>query len=161
MSRIHRALISVSDSTGLEELARALHALGIEIVDVRVRRTDLSENVLEQTYRRMESERKALAQDIRSQGEATKTRMNAETDRTTTEKLSQARKEAEKSQKKAIDLNNKAAKEEAKVAKALAKVVATRGPVAAAAIPTPEEFIAEFIDDDLAEANFKLSLPLH
>jgi modulator of FtsH protease HflC len=41
--------------------------LGIEIVDVRVRRTDLSENVLEQTYRRMESERNALAQDIRSQ----------------------------------------------------------------------------------------------
>ncbi len=32
MSRIHRALISVSDTTGLEELARALHALGIEIV---------------------------------------------------------------------------------------------------------------------------------
>ena len=29
MSRIHRALISVSDSTGLEELARALHALAV------------------------------------------------------------------------------------------------------------------------------------
>jgi membrane protease subunit HflC len=43
----------------------------------------------------MESERKALAQDIRSQGEATKTRMKAETDRTTTEKLAKARKEAE------------------------------------------------------------------
>ena len=69
-------------------------ALGIEIVDVRVRRTDLSENVLDQTYGRMKSERNALAQDIRSQGEATKTRMNAETDRTVTEKLAQAKKEA-------------------------------------------------------------------
>ncbi len=69
--------------------------LGIEIVDVRVRRTDLSENVLEQTYNRMRSERNALAQDIRSQGEATKTRMNAETDRVTTEKLAEARKNAE------------------------------------------------------------------
>jgi membrane protease subunit HflC len=43
----------------------------------------------------MESERKALAQDIRSQGEATKTRMNAETDRNVTETLAEARKEAE------------------------------------------------------------------
>ena len=32
MSRIRRALVSVSDPTGLEELARALHELGIEIV---------------------------------------------------------------------------------------------------------------------------------
>ena len=32
MSRIHRALISVSDATGLEDLARALHALDIEII---------------------------------------------------------------------------------------------------------------------------------
>lgn len=69
--------------------------LGIEIVDVRVRRTDLSENVLTQTYQRMESERNALAQDIRSQGEATKTQRNAETDRAYTEKLAQARKQSE------------------------------------------------------------------
>ena len=60
-----------------------------------MRRTDLSENVLDQTYGRMKSERNALAQDIRSQGESTKTRMNAETDRTVTEKIAQARKESE------------------------------------------------------------------
>ncbi|WP_421694755.1 protease modulator HflC [Aestuariivirga sp.] len=78
-----------------DQLREEADTLGIEIVDVRVRRTDLSENVLEQTYRRMESERKALAQDIRSQGEASKTRMNAETDRTVTEKLAQAKKEAQ------------------------------------------------------------------
>jgi membrane protease subunit HflC len=78
-----------------DALREEADTLGIEIVDVRVRRTDLSENVLEQTYRRMESERKALAQDIRSQGEATKTRMNAETDRNVTEKLALARKESE------------------------------------------------------------------
>ncbi len=78
-----------------DQLREEADTLGIEIVDVRVRRTDLSENVLEQTYRRMESERKALAQDIRSQGEATKTRMNAETDRAVTEKLALAKKEAQ------------------------------------------------------------------
>ena len=78
-----------------DQLRQEAEALGIEIVDVRVRRTDLSDNVLEQTYERMKSERNALAQDIRSQGESTKTRMNAETDRTVTEKLAQAKKEAE------------------------------------------------------------------
>jgi modulator of FtsH protease HflC len=78
-----------------DQVRTEANTLGIEIVDVRVRRTDLSTNVLEQTYRRMESERNALAQDIRSQGEATKTRMNAETDRTYTVKLAEARKQSE------------------------------------------------------------------
>ncbi len=66
-----------------------------------------------------------------------------------------ARADALKAQKVATALNAKAAKEEAKVAKAVARVVAVRGPAAAAAIPTPEEFVAVFIDDDLEEANEK------
>jgi membrane protease subunit HflC len=55
----------------------------------------LNENVLEQTYKRMESERNALAADIRSKGEATKTRMNAETDRTYTTKLADAQRQSD------------------------------------------------------------------
>jgi modulator of FtsH protease HflC len=78
-----------------DQLRQDADTFGIEIVDVRVRRTDLSDNVLEQTYRRMESERNALAQDIRSQGEAAKTRVYAESDRLYTEKVALARKEAE------------------------------------------------------------------
>lgn len=78
-----------------DQLRLEADTLGIEIVDVRVRRTDLSENVLEQTYKRMESERNALAADIRSQGEATKTQRNAETDRIYTIKLAEARKQSE------------------------------------------------------------------
>lgn len=78
-----------------DQLRTEADTLGIEIVDVRVRRTDLSENVLDQTYRRMESERNALAADIRSQGEATKTQRNAETDRTYTVKLAEARRQSE------------------------------------------------------------------
>jgi modulator of FtsH protease HflC len=78
-----------------DELRKEANTFGIEIVDVRVRRTDLNENVLEQTYKRMESERNALAADIRSKGEATKTRMNAETDRTYTTKLADAQRQSE------------------------------------------------------------------
>lgn len=70
-------------------------ALGIGIVDVRIRRTDLMPDVLDDTYNRMSSERKAEAADLRSKGEATKTRMNAETDRTVTERIANAQKQAE------------------------------------------------------------------
>jgi modulator of FtsH protease HflC len=78
-----------------DELRKEADTLGIKIVDVRVRRTDLSENVLAQTYARMESERNALAADIRSQGEATKTQRIAETDRAYTVQIAEARKKAE------------------------------------------------------------------
>jgi modulator of FtsH protease HflC len=77
------------------ELRKEADTLGIDIVDVRVRRTDLSENVLAQTYARMESERNALAADIRSEGEATKTRRKAETDRAYTVRIAEARRDAE------------------------------------------------------------------
>jgi membrane protease subunit HflC len=69
--------------------------LGIDIVDVRIRRTDLMDDVLDDTYNRMASERKAEAADLRSKGEATKTRMLAEADRTYTERIAQARRLSE------------------------------------------------------------------
>jgi modulator of FtsH protease HflC len=78
-----------------DQLRREAEPLGIQIVDVRIRRTDLSESVLRQTYDRMKSERNALAADIRSRGEATKTRMDAETNRMFIEKTAGARKESE------------------------------------------------------------------
>jgi len=70
-------------------------ANGINIVDVRIRRTDLMDDVLDDTYNRMASERKAEAADLRSKGEATKTRMIAEADRTYTEKIAEARRQSE------------------------------------------------------------------
>jgi membrane protease subunit HflC len=78
-----------------DQVAGEARTLGIDIMDVRIRRTDLMQDVLEDTYNRMSSERKAEATDLRSKGEATKTRMFAEADRTYTEKISQARREAE------------------------------------------------------------------
>jgi modulator of FtsH protease HflC len=78
-----------------DQLRPEADQLGIEIIDVRVRRTDLSDNVLAQTYARMESERNALAADIRSKGEATKTQRNAETNRAYTVKLAEARRKSE------------------------------------------------------------------
>ncbi len=76
-------------------LRRDTTSLGIEIVDVRIRRTDLSGSVLSDTHNRMRSERNALAADIRSRGEATRTRMNAETERQYVEKTAGARRTSE------------------------------------------------------------------
>lgn len=69
--------------------------LGIKIVDVRIRRTDLSGAVLADTHNRMKSERNALATNIRSSGEAARTRSNATTDRKYIELTAAARSKAE------------------------------------------------------------------
>ena len=56
-------------------------SLGVEVVDVRVRRTDLMPKVFEQTYERMSAERFAEAAEIRAVGEAQAARIKAEADR--------------------------------------------------------------------------------
>ncbi len=92
-------VLSSDRATMMQEISKQVHdeaaELGIEIVDVRIRRTDLSGAVLADTHDRMRSERNALATDIRSRGEAYRTRMNAETDRQFIEKTAGARKQAE------------------------------------------------------------------
>jgi len=69
--------------------------IGIDIIDVRILRTDLMDEVLKNTYDRMSSERLAEAKDLRARGEARKTRMIAEADRGYTERIADARRESE------------------------------------------------------------------
>ncbi|MCA0434759.1 MAG: protease modulator HflC [Proteobacteria bacterium] len=92
-------VLSSDRATMMDEISKQVHSeaeqLGIEIVDVRIRKTDLSGAVLADTHNRMRSERNALATDIRSRGEAFRTRMNAETDRLFIEKTATARKQSE------------------------------------------------------------------
>ena len=78
-----------------KKVEKEAEALGIDIVDVRIRRTDLDGAVLQSTHERMRSERNALAAQTRSTGEAFKVRMNAETDRLFIEKTANARRSAE------------------------------------------------------------------
>jgi membrane protease subunit HflC len=68
---------------------------GIEIVDVRIVRTDLMDEVLKNTYERMSSERIAEAKDLRGRGEARKIEIMAQADRAYTERLADARRQAE------------------------------------------------------------------
>ncbi|MDA7947608.1 MAG: protease modulator HflC [Hyphomicrobiaceae bacterium] len=70
-------------------------SLGVEIVDVRIRRTDLMPDVLNDTYERMKSERLAEAQDLRSIGRAEERRIRAKADREAVEMVSKANRESE------------------------------------------------------------------
>ncbi|MFD1927159.1 protease modulator HflC [Sporosarcina siberiensis] len=67
---------------------------GIEVVDVRMKRIDLPEENEQSIYTRMISERQSTAQTYLSEGDADKSRIEAETDREVTEMLAIAKKEA-------------------------------------------------------------------
>jgi membrane protease subunit HflC len=64
-------------------LADEAKAFGIDIVDVRIKRVDFSANITGSVYGRMESERKRVANELRSTGfaEAEKIRADAERQR--------------------------------------------------------------------------------
>lgn len=68
---------------------------GIQVDDVRIKRSDLPEENEQSVYNRMISERESQAQQYLSQGEAEKNRIMAEADRDVTEMLSKANAQAE------------------------------------------------------------------
>jgi membrane protease subunit HflC len=70
--------------------------IGVEIVDVRLRRVELPEEVLPQVYQRMESERKRVANELRSQGGAESEKIRADADRQREVILADAYKQAQK-----------------------------------------------------------------
>ena len=67
---------------------------GIEVVDVRMKRIDLPEENEQSIYTRMISERQSTAQTYLSEGDADKSRIEAETDREVLEMLATAKKDA-------------------------------------------------------------------
>lgn len=54
---------------------------GVEIVDVRITRVDYAETITESVYRRMEAERKRVANELRSTGAAEGEKIRADADR--------------------------------------------------------------------------------
>ncbi|MBT3237749.1 MAG: protease modulator HflC [Rhodospirillaceae bacterium] len=65
---------------------------GVEVVDVRIGRTDLPEETSQAVYNRMRSSRVAQAAELRAQGIEQKVRIQAEADRKRTVILAEARK---------------------------------------------------------------------
>ncbi|MCV0398135.1 MAG: protease modulator HflC [Rhizobiaceae bacterium] len=70
-------------------------SLGLEIADVRIRRTDLTQEVSQQTYDRMKAERLAEAERLRARGREAAARIRARADREVIEILASAQRESE------------------------------------------------------------------
>ncbi|GLP85537.1 HflC protein [Tritonibacter mobilis] len=70
-------------------------ALGLEVIDVRLKRTDLPQANLEATFARMRAEREREAADEIARGEEAAQRVRAQADRTEVELVSEAEREAE------------------------------------------------------------------
>jgi membrane protease subunit HflC len=73
----------------------AVDNLGIEVMDIRIMRIDLPEEVSSSVYRRMEAERARVAREFRSRGAEAAERIRAEADKQREVLLANAYKDAE------------------------------------------------------------------
>jgi membrane protease subunit HflC len=64
-----------------EKSGADLKRIGVEIIDVRLKRVDLPQEVSESVFGRMQAERKRIANELRSTGAAEAERIRADADR--------------------------------------------------------------------------------
>src|SRR5690606_21723072 len=69
-------------------------ALGVDVIDVRLKRADLPEQNLAATFQRMQAEREREAADERARGNEAAQRVRAQADRTAIEIVSEAQRDA-------------------------------------------------------------------
>ena len=77
-------------------LADEAKSFGIELIDVRIKRVDFSANITDSVYRRMESERKRVANELRSTGAAEGEKIRADADRQREVIVAEAYRDAQK-----------------------------------------------------------------
>ncbi|HKE40528.1 MAG TPA: protease modulator HflC [Casimicrobiaceae bacterium] len=96
---IHEVISTERDKIMTEARQKAdadARTIGVEVVDVRLRRVELPDEVLAQVYQRMESERKRVANELRSVGAAESEKIRADADRQREVILADAYKQAQK-----------------------------------------------------------------
>jgi membrane protease subunit HflC len=100
--RTVRELISTKRDALMVEVQRQVQenvkskSWGIEIVDVRLTRADYVEAITESVYRRMEAERKRVANELRSTGAAEGEKIRADADRQREVTIANAYRDAQK-----------------------------------------------------------------
>lgn len=98
-SRKLQEVISAERSNVMEELRessnKAVADLGIQIVDVRIKRIDLPEEVSDSVFRRMRAERTKVANELRSQGQEQSETIRADADRQRQVLLAEAQRDAQ------------------------------------------------------------------
>jgi membrane protease subunit HflC len=70
--------------------------IGVQIVDVRIKRVELPNEVSDSVYRRMEAERKRVANELRSEGSAEAEKIRADADRQREVIVAEAYRDAQK-----------------------------------------------------------------
>lgn len=96
---VHEAIASARDAitTITQQKANAdAKAIGVEIIDVRLRRVELPPDVTGPVYQRMESERRRVANELRSMGAAESEQIRADADRQRQVILADAYRQAQK-----------------------------------------------------------------
>jgi len=98
--RTVQQVVSAERSELMEEMLKAARErtpeIGIRIVDVRVKRIELAEEVSESVYNRMRQERQRVASQLRAEGDEEYERIRADADRQRTVILSEAYRDAER-----------------------------------------------------------------
>jgi membrane protease subunit HflC len=79
-----------------DKVDKDVRNIGVEVVDVRLKRVDYVPEISADVYRRMESERKRVANELRSTGAAEGERIKAEADRTRQIIVSEAHRDAQR-----------------------------------------------------------------
>jgi membrane protease subunit HflC len=79
-----------------DKVDQDLKRIGVEIIDVRLKRVDLPQDVSESVYRRMEAERKRIANELRSTGAAEAEKIRADADRQREVLLAEAYRDAQR-----------------------------------------------------------------
>lgn len=85
-------------NTVREKVDLDVRSLGIHVVDVRLKRVDLPQEVSVDVYRRMESERKRVASELRSNGSAEAEKIRADADKQREVIIAQAYRDAQRIQ---------------------------------------------------------------
>lgn len=97
--RTIREVVSSARSKLPEEIQTSVgeqaENLGIEIIDVRIKKVELPDDVRESVYQRMEKDRAKIAREIRSEGEESAKKIRATADRQREELLASAYSTAE------------------------------------------------------------------
>jgi membrane protease subunit HflC len=80
----------------LEKVEEDAKRIGVNIVDVRLKRVELPQEVTDAVYRRMEAERKSVASEVRSLGYSDSEKIRAEADRDREVILAEAYRDAQR-----------------------------------------------------------------
>ncbi len=93
---LKREALMADVKTEVLQVVRGAKPWGVDVVDVRITRVDYVESITESVYRRMEAERKRVANELRATGAAEGEKIRADADRQREVTIANAYRDAQK-----------------------------------------------------------------